>query len=450
MPETLVLPVSIELERWVLGAILLHPECLHDVRGVLVSDDFSLDSHKKIYRCATELYDGGREVDRVTVATALRDAGEIESIGGLSYLVSLDDELPYLPKITDYVRVLKDDAMRRSIMIWAGNLVRLVADRENPQSILDSIGRMALEMTPADNDKGLVTARQLVDRLGISEILSPRIARGMTFPWAWLNNATCGMLAGELWVLAAGTSAGKTSAAIQTAVHVARQHSKPVAVFSLEMGDVPVFQRAVWQMSRVDSEQAKRGRLSQEERKRAEEAVNTLYELPLHLGDSMHSVMDIHRRLRQLRTRGALGLIVVDYLQLLRDGGRHNSRAEAVGANARALKLMAGEFECPVLLLSQFSRDSAKSARRPELHDLKESGDIENHANGVWFIHRPDLQDAEQVSVEFILPKQRDGRRNVMQEFWFFPKYQRFDAKEDLAVTKIAGDGDTPRTGSPR
>jgi replicative DNA helicase len=151
----------------------------------------------------------------------------------------------------------------------------------------------------------------------------------------------------------------------------------------------------------------------------------------LHLDDSSTSVIEIHARLRRLQSLGPLGLIVVDYLQLLRDGGRHNSRAEAVGASAGALKLMANEFGCPVLLLSQLNRESAKASRQPALYDLKESGDIENHANGVWFIHRPSPEDAEQVPVEFILAKQRDGPRNVMREFWFFPRYQRFDGKSD-------------------
>jgi len=143
------------------------------------------------------------------------------------------------------------------------------------------------------------------------------------------------MLAGELWVLAAHTSAGKTSAAIQTAVSVARAQPKAVVLFSLEMGDVSVFQRAVWQLSRVDSERAKSGRLTAEERKRAGDAVNTLYELPLNFDDHSFSVMEIHATLRRLRTRGPMGLIVVDYLQLLRDGGRHNTRAEAVDRPGR-------------------------------------------------------------------------------------------------------------------
>jgi replicative DNA helicase len=205
------------------------------------------------------------------------------------------------------------------------------------------------------------------------------------------------------------------------------------------MGDVSILQRAVWQISRVDSGRVKRGKLSGDERDAVKAAVHEVYSLPMWVDERSYSMTEIHAKLRQLRSRGPLGLVVVDYLQLLRDSGRHGTRAEAVGANARALKILAGEFECPVLLLSQFNRESAKGTgnqppRRPELYDLKESGDIENHANGVWFIHRQDTADSECVSVEFMLPKQRDGRRNISQGFWFFPKCQRFDAKDNDSV----------------
>jgi replicative DNA helicase len=369
------------------------------------------------------------------VATALKDAGELESVDGVGYLVELDNGLPRFPNITSYVKILHDKAIRRRIMRVADALQRRAASHEETQTIIDSLGSLALDMAPVETGLGLVSAGELVERVGINQILSPRLARGVPFPWQWLNGVTCGMLPGELWVLAGHTSSGKSSAATQTAAHVAREQSKAVALFSLEMGKVSVFQRAVWQLSRVDSERAKRNQLTEEERRRATDAVTKLDKLPLHFDDSSFSVMAIHARLRSLRTREPLGLVVVDYLQLLEDGGHHHSRAEAVGANARALKLLAGEFECPVLLLSQFNRDSARvkdneQPRRPALYDLKESGDIENHANGVWFIHRPDLADAEQVTVEFMLAKQRDGRRNIAQEFCFLPKYQRFEAKD--------------------
>jgi replicative DNA helicase len=434
----IALPTSVEVERLVLGSILLDADCLHGLRSVLTAEDFALEKHRRIWRWIIELYDTGRPVDRVTVSVALRDAGELEAVDGISYLVTLDEGLPQIPNLDGYVRILKDDALRRRILTFADTLARRAANREKPQELLDSLANMALEMAPPESTKGLVSARQLIDRVGISEILSPRIARGVPFPWEWLNNATCGMLDGELWVLAGHTSTGKSSAAIQTAVHVARTQSKAVSIFSLEMGDVSVFQRAVWQVSSVDSERAKRGLLTAEERNRTVGALNMLYELPLYFDDGSFSVMEIHAQLRHLRTRSPLGLVVLDYLQLLRDGNRHNTRAEAVGANARMLKLMAGEFECPVLLLSQFNRDSARTKaneplRRPELYDLKEPGDIENHANGVWFIHRPSPpnpdEEANQVPVQFILAKQRDGRRNVMAEFVFLPRQQRFDGR---------------------
>lgn len=421
------LPVNVDLERMVLGSVLVDEALMHSARPVLNSEDFSQERHRRFWKHACELYDAGKPVDRITIYSALRDHGEAEH-DTLSYLVSLDEGLPALPAIDSYVQILKDESARRRIIAVGHSLIQRAVKREAPQGIIDSMGQMAMDLVPQDGRRGLISARQLVDRVGIESILSPRISRGLAFPWPWLTNATCGMLAGELWVLAGHTSTGKSSAAIQTAVHAARS-GKRVAIFSLEMVDVSVFQRALWQISRVDSEKAKRGALNADETRRAGEAANLLYEAPLYFDDSAFSVMEIHARLRSLRGTGTFGLVVVDYLQLLRDAGRHSSRAEAVGANARALKLMAGEFGCPVLLLSQFSRESAKQGRRPELTDLKESGDIENHANGVWFIHRERQQDQDQVPVEFLLPKQRDGRRNVMSPFWFMPRFQRFDAK---------------------
>ena len=299
------LPCNVPVERVVLGSILSDESLFHEARPALSGDAFSIEKHRRIWRRAAALYDAGHRADCVTVGTALRDSGELESVGGLTYLIGLDEGLPRLPDISQYVAILKNEELRRHIIVAADSLIKRAASGEDPQAILNSLATLSMDMAPADAGKGLVSARELVDRVGISEILSPRIARGVPFPWAWLNNATCGMLPGELWVAAAHTSAGKTSAAIQTAVHVARQQSKTVAFFSLEMGDVPVFQRAVSQISRVDSEQAKRGRLTREDRKRAGDAVNTLYELPLYFDDGRYSVMEIHGRLRRLRSAAA-------------------------------------------------------------------------------------------------------------------------------------------------
>jgi len=230
-------------------------------------------------------------------------------------------------------------------------------------------------------------------------------------------------------VLAGHTSTGKTSAAIQAAVHIAGKGFGS-AIFSLEMGDVSIFQRALWQLSGVDAERAKRDELTRDERAKVNKTLAMMSELPLYFDDKSLSLTQVNAQLRRQQSKRKVGLVVVDYLQLLEDSGRHGSRAEAVGANARKCKQMATEFGVTVLLLSQFSRQRNKpeTRRKPELSDLKESGDIENHANGVWFIHRENMMDQECVPVEFILPKQREGRRGIFTDrITFRTRFQRFE-----------------------
>jgi replicative DNA helicase len=413
------LPCNVDLERLVLGCILADDALLHDVRPALSPDHFSLDQNRRVWAEVVKLYDGGERVDRMTVANALLEAQALESVGGLSYLCSLDDGAPRLPDLSAYVGKLDDFLMRRKLVALGDNIAGRAAGTESPKDVLSSLSASLLDFAPRGATGGLVSAKELVEREGVDGILAPRIKRGLPFPWPWMQDKTSGMLPGELWVLAGHTSTGKTSAAIQVAVHAAFRNIA-TSVHSLEMGDVSVFQRAVWQVSRVDSERAKKGDLTKSEMDKAREAMLRLTEHPIYFDDSSRSVMEIHAALRRQSARSPVGLVVVDYLQLLEDGGRFDKRADAVGANARRLKLMANEFKCPVLLLSQFNRDSAKpergsqKLRRPALVDLKESGDIENHANGVWFIHRDTLEDADLIPVTFMLPKQRDGRRDVM------------------------------------
>jgi replicative DNA helicase len=425
------LPTNTDAERFVLGSVLLDEATLHSVRAILTGDDFALEKHRRIWRRVCELYDQGGHVDRVTVANILMQYGELESCDGLSYLVSLDDGLPQIPNLESYVQILRDDATRRRIIGVGQSLITRACNRDAPQEILDSVGQAVLDMAPQETGRGLQSAKDLVDEVGISKLLAPRRDRGLMFPWGWMNEATCGLLAGELWVLAGHTSTGKTSAALQFGVGVARKGTG-VAIFSLEVGKESLFLKAVYQLSRVDSERAKRGDCTPEEKKAVNLAANEIYGLPIYFDTASTTTMAIHAAVRRQKLKGPVGLVIVDYLQLLGNTGRYDNRSQAVGANAWALKLMANEFKCPVLLLSQFSRESDKPGKRrkPELSDLKESGDIENHANGVWFIHRESMEDAEQIPVEFILPKQRDGRRNIWQQFYFFPRYQRFDGAD--------------------
>lgn len=439
------LPTNLDAERFVLGSVLLDDGFLHTIRPTVMADEFSVEKHRRIWRRICELYDAGAHVDRVTVAEALMSHKELESCDGISYLVTLDDGLPRIPNLDSYVQILKDKALLRQIIGATEHLQnRCLMGEESPDQILAGMEETLLRLAPPEVGHGLVSAKELADRVGISQLLSPRKVSGVPFAWEWMTEASCGMGPEELWVLAGGTSTGKTAAAIQEAVYVARK-GFGVPIFSMEVGSEAVFRRAVIHMARVDKEKVDREMCNKEERERLRGAADELMELPVYFDDSgAQTTIGIHAALRRLRLKAQIGLIVVDYLQLLGGSGRHDNRAQEVGANARALKLAAKDFKCPVLLLSQFNRDPGKEDRKPSLFDLKESGDIENHANGVWFIHRPGSAEIfdrdterERVSVEFMLPKQRDGARDISQPFYFFPRYQSFGAVD----TRFEGDG---------
>lgn len=431
----LTLPTATDHERIVLGAILMNESHMHDARPVLEVDDFAFESHRRMWRRACELYDAGTPVDRITLWDILHRHGEGESVGGMGYIVSLDDGTPETPHIDTYIGVLKEKATLRKIIFAARDIAtRCMTGTEKASDLLTAIGAIGSGLSLKGASPGLQSAGEVMDEIGITSLLAPRKDQGLMFPWSWMNRLTCGMLPAELWILAGHTSTGKTSAMLQHAVGVARK-GIGVAVFSLEVGKRALLQKACYQLARVDSEKIKQGlALEPRERTALRDAAAELAELPLYMDTTATTTSAIHAAVRRRVAKNKLGHVIVDYLQLLGDSGRFGTRAQAVGANAWALKILGTDFQIPVLLLSQFSRQKKNANGEkvpPELGDLKESGDIENHANGVWFIHRPSDEDADQISVQFMLPKQRDGRRNVYTDLWFMPKYQRFEEKYD-------------------
>lgn len=424
--ETKGLPSDTIAEQMILGSMLQDAELLHAARPVLTEDDFSLMSHKQIFRRAAGLYDAGQPVDRITVYSALKDHNEDTTF---SFLNSLEEGLPILPSLDGYIRIVKDKAFLRNIITATSSLVReCFTGTETAQGAFGKLHSLVRGLENKQSRSSLGSAKELVEEHGLEKLLAPRKQSGLEFPWSWMNYFTSGMLPGELWVLAGTTSSGKTSAAIQHAVHAARRGSG-VAIFSLEVTSEALFQKACYQLAMVDSERGKRGKLTADERKVLRKAAEELAELPLYFDTHSITAVAIYDSLRRCKIRHKVDHVVVDYLQLLGNIDRYPTRAQAVGANAWAMKMMAADFKVPVLLLSQFSRQKETDQNaEPQLSWLKESGDIENHANGVWFLHRTSQEDSDQIPVKFMLPKQRDGRRNIRHDFYFMPKYQRFEA----------------------
>lgn len=415
------LPANVDAERFVLGSILVDDQLYLQVAGVIEPEDFSLDKHRRIFMRMTELRDRNERIDRVTLANELMRIGQLEAVDGLSYLVSLDDGLPSISNIDSYIRIVKEKALLRRIILTSQRTIeRCFAGDEQPDDILASAGDEILKLGENRNVDGLATPQQIIEGYdgGLSAFLDPsKRIQGVSTGFLKYDEKTGGMRPGELIILAARPAMGKTALALNIAMHVALKGGKPVAVFSLEMSKESLLTRLLCAHARVDSQKFRAGFLNQNERRQLQIAASELVEAPLFIDDTASTnIMDIHSKVRRLRQEYQdLGLVVVDYLQLMTAKGRFDSRTQEVSSISRGLKLMSKELEVPILALSQLSRapDTRQGDHRPQLSDLRESGSIEQDADVVNFIFREEVYKPDRTDIkglaELIIAKQRSG-----------------------------------------
>ena len=414
------LPTNIDAERLVLGSIMLDDTLYIQAAGTLEADDFSLEKHRRIFTRMGELHAHGESIDRVTVANELLRFNELESCGGLSYLVSLDDGLPHILNIESYIRIVKDKAILRRIIFTSQQMMnRCMVGEEDPQEILAGAEEALLKLGESRSRQTLASPRQIVQEYdgGINAFLDPsKRIKGISTGFYKLDEMTGGLHAGDLFILAARPSMGKTALALNIAHHMATKGEQAVAVFSLEMSKESLLTRMLCAGARVDSQRFRAGYLNAEERRRLQSGLNELVQAPLFIDDSagVH-MMDIHAKLRRLQAERTLGLVVVDYLQLMSGRGRFENRNQEISAISRGMKLLAKELHVPMLVLSQLSRapETRQGDHRPQLSDLRESGSIEQDADLVAFIFREEIykRDREDLRgvAELILAKQRNG-----------------------------------------
>src|ERR1700724_304958 len=415
------LPTNLDAERFVLGSILLDDGLYIQAAGTLEPDDFSLEKHRRIFRRMGDLHERGEKVDRITVANELMKFSELEACDGLSYLVSLDDGLPQIPNIDSYIRIVKDKAILRRIIFASQHMMnRCLLGEEEPGEILAGAEETLLKLGDERVKTGLLNPDQILRDYegGISAFLDPsKRVSGIGTGFTKLDEYTGGLHGGDLFILAARPSMGKTALALNVAQHVALKLKQPVAIFSLEMSKESLLTRMLCAAARVDSQRFRAGYLTQEERRKLNQALHELVEAPLYIDDTagLH-LMDMHAKLRRLKSeRGELGLVIVDYLQLMNGRGRFENRNQEVSALSRGMKQLAKELNVPVMVLSQLSRavETRQGDHRPQLSDLRESGSIEQDADLVAFIFREEVyhRDREDLRglAELILAKQRNG-----------------------------------------
>jgi len=415
------LPANIDAERFVLGSILLDDTAFLDVAGVLRPEDFALDKHRKIFVRMVQLNDRAERIDRVTVANELLRYNELESVDGLTYLVSLDDGLPHIPNLDSYVKIIRDKAVLRRIISAAQQTMnRALMGEEDPTQILAGAEEALLKLGDQQIGQDLKTPGQIIEEYtgGINAFLDPsKRIRGISTGFTKLDEMTGGLHEGELLILAARPSMGKTAFAMNIASHVATKLNQKVAIFSLEMSGESLLTRMLCAQAYVDSQRFRMGYLNADERRKLAQASQKLVEAPLFIDDTagVH-LMDMHAKLRRLQGNdGKLGLVIVDYLQLMSGRGRFENRNQEVSTISRGLKLLAKELKVPMLVLSQLSRapETRVGDHRPQLSDLRESGSIEQDADLVAFIFREEVykRDREDLRglAELIVAKQRNG-----------------------------------------
>jgi replicative DNA helicase len=414
------LPANLDAERFILGSILTDDSTFIQVAGSVDPEDFSLEKHRRIFTRMADLNARGERIDRVTLANELMKHNQLEACDGLGYLVSLDDGLPQIYNLDSYIRIVKDKAVLRRIIFSSQKLIdRCFLGEDEPDQILASAEETLLKLGESRAQQGLANPGQIIEEYegGLNAFLDPsKRIKGISTPFTRLNEMTSGFHPGELIILAARPAMGKTAFALNIAHHIAVKMRHTVAVFSLEMSKESLLTRMLCAAARVDSQKFRAGFLNHEERRQLAVAASEMADAPLFIDDTAGiNLMDIHAKLRRLQAEHGLGMVVIDYLQLMQGRGRFENRVQEVSSLSRGMKLLSKELNCPFLVLSQLSRapETRQGDHRPQLSDLRESGSIEQDADVVAFIFReevykPDREDLKGLA-ELIVAKQRNG-----------------------------------------
>ncbi len=438
-------PWSEEAEISVLSAMLIDGDAV--ARAVEMVDDgsFYKEANRRVFRAMIRLYSRGEVIDVVTLSDELKSAGELEGAGGMSYLARLVDAVPTAANIEYHCRILKDKAVLRRLIEAATDIVQEAyeAPAGEVDDTLDRAEQRIFQIAQASERQGFVWIKEILwpafER--IEELQrSPGSVTGVASGYPDLDNMTAGFQPGDLVVVAGRPSMGKTALALNFAQHAAIDHDVPVAVFSLEMSKESLVQRLLCAEGRVDSGRLRRGRLQDDEYARLATAAGHLNTAPIWIDDTPAiSPLELRAKARRLAAEVDLGLIIVDYLQLMAGPRNVENRQQEISAISRSLKAVSKELNVPVVALSQLSRaPEQRTDKRPLLADLRESGAIEQDADLVIFVYREeayrkdgDLLDDKGESLEgraeIIVGKQRNGPTGTVN-LYFHKSYTLFES----------------------
>jgi len=430
-------PQSIEAEESILSAILLDNNTLLDVLEIIVADDFYRTAHQLIFSGINELFAKAEPVDLVTLTNLLRDKNKLEEIGGAAYLARLVDSVPSAMNVTHYARIVRDKATLRRLIAKSGEITQLCYDSSGEvDRVMDFAEGAIFDISQNNNRSAFHPISKIIESNidALEERQGNRaLITGVPTGFTRLDHMTSGLQGSDMIILAARPSMGKTAMALNFARHAAVEANVPVAIFSLEMSKEQLSLRMLCSEARVDSSRLRSGFLNPDDWNCITDAATVLSEAPLFIDDSPDiSATSIRTKSRRLKMDRDLGLIIIDYLQLMKGHQSSERRDLEISDISRSLKLLAKELNVPVLALSQLNRKlEERHDKRPQLSDLRESGALEQDADVVTFIYRDEVYNKEENNpnrgtAELIIAKQRNGPTGVVP-LTFINQYTRFE-----------------------
>lgn len=428
-------PHNLEAEQAIIGAIFLEPAALSTASEILVPEDFYRPAHSRIFLAMLEVSEQGKPVDIVTVTSELADRKLLEEVGGVSYLSDLADAVPTAANIEYYARIVEEKSILRRLIRTATTIVTDGYNSEDDvEALLNDAEKSILEVANRKNTSGFRNIKDvLIDVYDNIEVLHNRKGDITGIPTGFidLDRMTAGFQRNDLIIVAARPSVGKTAFALNIAQNVATKTDENVAIFSLEMGAEQLVMRMLCAEGNINAQALRTGKMTEEDWMKLTMAMGSLSNAGIYIDDSPGiRVNEIRSKCRRLQQEHGLGMILIDYLQLIQGSGRSGeNRQQEVSEISRSLKALARELNVPVIALSQLSRGvEQRQDKRPMMSDIRESGSIEQDADIVAFLYRDDYYDKESENkniIEIIIAKQRNGPVGTV-ELAFIKEFNKF------------------------
>lgn len=426
-------PHHTEAEQSILGALLIDRSALSEVSGRLKPDAFYLEKHKEIYEAILTLYEESLPIDIVTVSDVLAKRGTLEKVGDLDYIAYLANSVPTTANVAHYVSIVEDKALLRRLIAVSGEIMDLgYQGTMEGADVLNIAEKGIFDISQGLNKSGLEPINSILDKTftALEELCQNKgEITGVPSGFIDLDRKTSGFQNSDLILVAARPAMGKTSFVLNIAVNAALKQY-PVAIFSLEMSRTQLVNRILSLEAMVELEKMRTGKLDAEDWKKIGFSLGPLSKAPIYIDDNASvNSMEMLSKLRKLKLEKGLGLVIIDYLQLMEGRKKSDNRQQEISEISRSLKIMARELNVPVIALSQLSRaPEQRNDHRPILSDLRESGAIEQDADMVMFLYRDDYynEDSEKRNItEVIIAKHRNGPTGVVELAWI-PQYTKF------------------------